>query len=277
MTIRTPSATTRVAVFSLFITVLMAVSAEAKKSTNVWTDASDKSLPADFALQGEYIGKLDGKMVGCQVIALGKGQFHAVVYPGGLPGAGWDGKAKSLMHGTLADGAVNFTPATGKRAYIAGPADKFSATRKFPPAGHEAFHAVIKSGNMTLKNSASQTADLMRVERKSPTLGAKPPKGASILFSGQKDDMTHWQGGRFDAKTKLLNTDGRDIRTAKKFSNYTMHIEFMLPYRPDARGQGRGNSGFYQVDHYEVQILDSFGLDGKKSEWRKVCALQFLF
>jgi hypothetical protein len=63
-----------------------------------------------------------------------------------------------------------------------------------------------------------------------------------------------------------LNTDGADILTKRKFNNYTMHLEFMLPFRPDARGQGRGNSGFYQVDHYEVQILDSFGLDGKNNE-----------
>jgi hypothetical protein len=40
----------------------------------------------------------------------------------------------------------------------------------------------------------------------------------------------------------------------------------MLPFRPDGRGQGRGNSGFYQVHMYEVQVLDSFGLDGKDNE-----------
>ena len=69
-----------------------------------------------------------------------------------------------------------------------------------------------------------------------------------------------------DAKTKLLNTDGKDIKTKRKFSNYRMHVEFMLPYKPAGRGQGRGNSGFYQVDHYEVQILDSFGLEGLNNE-----------
>ena len=43
----------------------------------LWTDAADDTLPPDFQIQGEYAG--DG--MGAQVIALGKGSFHAVIYP----------------------------------------------------------------------------------------------------------------------------------------------------------------------------------------------------
>jgi hypothetical protein len=42
--------------------------------------------------------------------------------------------------------------------------------------------------------------------------------------------------------------------------------DFRLPYRSAARGQGRGNSGFYQVNRYEMHILDLFGLDGKNNQ-----------
>lgn len=230
----------------------------AKAKTPVWTDPKDASLPADFQYQGEYAGGGHG----AQVIALGDAKLQVVLYPGGLPGAGWDGKNRSLLHGELKDGKVKLTPAKGNRRYLAKEAEQFSAAKTYPPNGHLAFSGTINGAKLVIRGE--NRIKLSKKVRVSPTMGAKPPKGAKVLFDGSGTDA--FAGGRLDELTKLLNTDGRDIRTAEKFSNYKMHIEFMLPFRPDARGQGRGNSGFYQVDHYEVQILDSFGLEGVNNE-----------
>ena len=83
---------------------------------------------------------------------------------------------------------------------------------------------------------------MKKTQRKSPTLGKKPPTGAITLFDGSNKD--EWHGGRLDEKTRLLNTDGSDIRTKRKFNDYHMHLEFLLPYRPAARGQGGETADF---------------------------------
>lgn len=226
----------------------------------VWTDATDSTIPVDFSIQGEYASD----KLGAQVIALSGGAFQAVILPGGLPGAGWDGKSKILLSGKLDGNKAVFESAAGARKYLAQKAEEFSATSKFPPDGNKPSSGSISGGIFSGQIEGGAAFSLKKTERVSPSMGAKAPEGATVLFDGSSKDG--WKGGRLDAKSKLLNTDGADIVTAKKFNNYTMHIEFLLPYRPEGRGQGRGNSGFYQVDHYEVQILDSFGLDGKNNE-----------
>ncbi len=239
-----------------------------EKKKEVWTDPSDSTLPADFKFQGEYFGKDRGfPDLGCQVIALGNGTFQAVFFKTGLPGMGWDGKEKSLMDGKTDGDKAVFVATTGKRKYLAQSPLEFSATAKFPPPGQSDFTATIVGETMTVEGDVRGnkfSTVLAKLKRKNERLGARPPEGAIVLFDGSNKD--EWNGGRVDKVTGLLNTDGQDITTKRKFTNYSAHVEFLLPYRPDARGQGRGNSGFYQVDLYEVQILDSFGLEGKDNE-----------
>ncbi|GAA3934988.1 family 16 glycoside hydrolase [Actinoplanes auranticolor] len=51
-----------------------------------------------------------------------------------------------------------------------------------------------------------------------------------------------------------------DLRTKDAFGDYKLHVEFKVPLLPpDVTGQNRGNSGVYQQERYEIQILDSFG------------------
>ncbi len=105
---------------------------------------------------------------------------------------------------------------------------------------------------------------MKKVERQSPSLRAKPPDGAILLFDGSQQSITnHW-----DSKAKRTD-DGLLIQgatTKDKFRDYTLHLEFRTPFQPKAKGQSRGNSGIYHQGRYETQILDSFGLEGKNNE-----------
>ena len=98
------------------------------------------------------------------------------------------------------------------------------------------------------------------------------PDNATILFDGK--DLSKWasrkDGG--EAKWKLLE-DGAmevngtgDIVTKEKYQDFTLHVEFMTPSMPDKKGQARGNSGVYLQDRYEVQVLDSYGLQSKDDD-----------
>jgi hypothetical protein len=112
-----------------------------------------------------------------------------------------------------------------------------------------------------------------------PTLGEPPPKGAKALFDGTGLDQWRaadtgrtagWQitsDGALEVVSRSEDKErGGDIRTLEEFGDARLHLEFRLPAQPDRRGQTRANSGVFLQGLYEVQILDSFGLDGLWNE-----------
>lgn len=63
-----------------------------------------------------------------------------------------------------------------------------------------------------------------------------------------------------------IDTDGSiqmpagGINSVREFEGgFDMHVEFMTPFMPRDRSQGRGNSGVYLPNGDEIQVLDSFG------------------
>jgi hypothetical protein len=103
------------------------------------------------------------------------------------------------------------------------------------------------------------------VVRTSPTLGRKAPEGAVVLFDGTTAEHFETKNGRrrppiVDRTLQLTGGSG-GFFTARPHGSGSLHLEFRLPFEPEGRGQGRANSGCYLQSRYEVQILDSFGLE----------------
>ena len=211
-----------------FLTVQAAEAPKAPAPTEP-TYLTPETAGPDFLLQGEY----GGEKLGADVIALGKDTFRLVLHKGGLPGAGWDGSAKTEVEGKRHGEGVSFVGA---------------------------IKAELKDGTLSGQTADGEGFVLKRVERHSPTEGAKAPAGAIILFDGANADA--WNGGHLDER-KLL---AAGTVSKQAFQDFTMHLEFLLPFKPLGRGQGRANSGVYVQNRYEVQVLDSFGLKGLDNE-----------
>ncbi|MGB9587925.1 MAG: 3-keto-disaccharide hydrolase [Armatimonadota bacterium] len=99
------------------------------------------------------------------------------------------------------------------------------------------------------------------------------PADAIVLFDGK--DLSKW-GKRSNPSEspewKVENgymevTPGTgDIVTRERFFDCQLHVEFWLPLMADCTGQARANSGVYLQGRYEIQVLDSYGLDSKDDD-----------
>ena len=99
----------------------------------------------------------------------------------------------------------------------------------------------------------------MWAEPKVVAPGAKPgdpPADAVVLFDGK--DLSRWANGdKWEVKDGYAVVRGSDITTKDSFGDYQLHVEFATPETVRGSGQGRGNSGIFLANRYEVQVLDS--------------------
>ncbi len=211
---------------------------QAEPQKTAYTDPAEAGI--EYQIQGEYVAETeqDGvkQRVAVQIIALGDGKFRGVGFKGGLPGENPDVQRQEK--------AVDGQLEGNKAVFI-----------------HEGLRAEVQDGVLSIiAPDGNVVLTAKKIERRSPTLGAKPPEGAIVLFDGTSADA--FQGGRITDDGLLM--EGATSKAT--FQDFTLHLEFRTPFMPHARGQARGNSGCYLQGRYEVQILDSFGLEGKHNE-----------
>jgi len=96
------------------------------------------------------------------------------------------------------------------------------------------------------------------------TTNSDAPSDAIVLFNGT-DVSSEWsdmQGNPSKWIVKdgeLISVRGAGyIKSKRKFGNCQLHIEWKTPSDVSGESQGRGNSGVFLQELYEVQVLDSY-------------------
>jgi len=206
--------------------------------------------PPEAAVQGLYEGTCkDGtgeRKVEARVVACGRGTYKVFL----RQLLGESKVAKVELDGKTKGDAVRFTGKAGDAVWAAAYAD----------------------GQVRGTCGPEGTFALKRVARESPTLGAKPPAGAIVLLDGKTFDELTTRPLRDGTEQPWKAVEGGGIEVPKGGMNskrrfdgsFKLHVEFKLPLMPEARDQGRANSGVYLPNGDEIQVLDSFGMTSYK-------------
>ncbi len=90
------------------------------------------------------------------------------------------------------------------------------------------------------------------------------PSDAIVLFDGVtlENEWTSRNGGKPGWKVEngyvTVEKGTGIIKTKRVFNDFQLHIEWRSPEEVVGTGQGRGNSGVFLQERYEVQILDNY-------------------
>jgi len=211
---------------------------------------------ADPAAPDPFLGDWQGAALVAQVIPRGDGRYQINLLPE------FDVKCQPLatLAGQAADGVLRFEQ-DGWRGQATG--ERMAGTR--PGNGQEA------------------TFELKKVVRPSPTVGAKPPQDAIVLFDGSGFDEWEaqssanapveiaWEPCEDFMRVAPVDKEkqrGHSLITKRAFGDFRLHFEFRLALMADKTGQARSNGGlvFGDANWYELQVLDSYGLEGLDNE-----------
>lgn len=136
------------------------------------------------------------------------------------------------------------------------------------------FSGVITPEEINLKAVHILPAELKlkRFVYVSPTMGMKPPAGATILFDGKSLDNFHGVSrNEIVPLSWTLNNDGTMTATkgSSKYSvhaesnvqvqDFRLHMEFKFPCQYNKKRVERSNGGVYFARMYEIQLMESFG------------------
>jgi hypothetical protein len=195
-----------------------------------------------------YDETFGGGTLSAQVIAEGEGAYRAVISADIGEAELIRGQARGKREGdsVVFQGQIDAGPDYGGVHRITGKVSKGKFSGRYVGENRGGF-------------------EVKRVRKVSPTLGAKPPEAAVVLFDGK--DKSKWVRGKdtpnpwkvVDGAMEVVSGKG-SIQTKEQFRDFKLHIEFCLDFMPTARGQGRCNSGVYLPGGNEIQVLDSFGL-----------------
>jgi hypothetical protein len=96
-----------------------------------------------------------------------------------------------------------------------------------------------------------------------PGQGSSAPSDATVLFDGTGLDAWESQRGgpagwRVGGGAMTVEPGTGAIRTRERFGDVQLHLEWRTPAEVVGDSQGRGNSGVFFMERYEVQVLDSY-------------------
>lgn len=93
-----------------------------------------------------------------------------------------------------------------------------------------------------------------------PGVSGGPPSDAIVLFDGS--DLSAWNNAQnWKVEDGVMIAGRGNITTKQDFGDCQLHIEWSAPMPATGDGQGRGNSGIFFHDRYELQVLDSYDND----------------